>query len=81
MAGRGSATAFSVLFAHVRKQDVLSEPDPARDGLADLTCPDDDEDLFHTGLARERQRLVWTHADGRMHGDWSVCDQVRKLGS
>ena len=36
-----------VLLPHVRQQDMLADADPARDGLADLTGANDDDDILH----------------------------------
>ena len=41
--GRG----VGVLLAHVGQQDVLADANPARDGLADLTGSDDNDDITH----------------------------------
>src|SRR5215211_9089601 len=37
-----------VLLAHVGQQDVLTDADPARDRLADLTGTDDDDYTAHS---------------------------------
>jgi len=46
--------ALRILPAHVGQQDVLSDSDPARDCLANLTGSDDDDDFSHDKSLRFR---------------------------
>src|SRR5215208_3023612 len=58
-----------ILLAHVGQQDMLTEADPARDRLADLTGSDDDDYIAHSysllrKIAPQLVRLVCRWDDG-----------------